>query len=339
MLLSSCVDLASPRPSRPSARECPGGDETLQRLIVERLDDALAWLESLGAPVVRARDGQSAYGGHAVRPARARRTRSSVRAGDVPGLRRLTARRAAGARHRRVRRRPRAAWRATSRPEAARAAREPVERGRRAATPALAAGGALTGGMDEFYGRNMPDAPSDEADFVPLAQLYAARATVVDGAGEPFLEQARQLVGDRRRPGDGAAAGRTCLVPARRRGARRPGRGGASRARARRRRAGARAARAAVRGARRRPLGVRVARRHHAHDGRPAGRRARAACCARTDRRSTGSTPRAWTPAASRRAATRAGSRRRSCSASPLPSTSADVQARAGRSRNMGLTR
>src|SRR5918912_1789282 len=33
---------------------CPGGDERLQRLIVERLDDALDWLESLGAPVMTA---------------------------------------------------------------------------------------------------------------------------------------------------------------------------------------------------------------------------------------------------------------------------------------------
>src|SRR3954453_13227174 len=32
--------------------ECPGGDEGLQRLIWERLDDALAWLESLGAEPV-----------------------------------------------------------------------------------------------------------------------------------------------------------------------------------------------------------------------------------------------------------------------------------------------
>ena len=31
--------------------ECPGGDPALQRLIWERLDDALEWLESLGAPV------------------------------------------------------------------------------------------------------------------------------------------------------------------------------------------------------------------------------------------------------------------------------------------------
>ncbi|MGZ8695470.1 MAG: FAD-binding protein [Gaiellaceae bacterium] len=51
----------------------------------------------------------------------------------------------------------------------------------------LARGGALTAGMDEFYGRNMPDAPFDEADFVPLAQLYAAQATVVDDRGELFL--------------------------------------------------------------------------------------------------------------------------------------------------------
>jgi succinate dehydrogenase/fumarate reductase flavoprotein subunit len=33
-------------------RQCPGGDEALQRLVWERLDDALDWLERLGAPVV-----------------------------------------------------------------------------------------------------------------------------------------------------------------------------------------------------------------------------------------------------------------------------------------------
>src|SRR5436309_5598884 len=35
-------------------RECPNGDPRLQRLIVERLDDSLDWLESLGAPLVAA---------------------------------------------------------------------------------------------------------------------------------------------------------------------------------------------------------------------------------------------------------------------------------------------
>ena len=33
-------------------RECPGGDPVLQALVHERLDDDLAWLESLGALVV-----------------------------------------------------------------------------------------------------------------------------------------------------------------------------------------------------------------------------------------------------------------------------------------------
>src|SRR5205814_8030152 len=51
MLLSSCVvwrhlDWDDFR------AECPGGEETLQRLIWERLDDALAWLVSLGAEAV-----------------------------------------------------------------------------------------------------------------------------------------------------------------------------------------------------------------------------------------------------------------------------------------------
>ena len=32
--------------------ECPGGDEALQRLVFDRLDDDLRWLESLGAPVL-----------------------------------------------------------------------------------------------------------------------------------------------------------------------------------------------------------------------------------------------------------------------------------------------
>ena len=30
----------------------PGGDERLQRLVFERLDDSIAWLAPLGAPVV-----------------------------------------------------------------------------------------------------------------------------------------------------------------------------------------------------------------------------------------------------------------------------------------------
>ncbi len=37
--------------------ECPGGDLALQRVVVEGLDEALDWLESLGAPVLEAETG------------------------------------------------------------------------------------------------------------------------------------------------------------------------------------------------------------------------------------------------------------------------------------------
>src|SRR3954471_10272750 len=50
MVLSSCV-IWRYRSFEAFRDECPGGDPVLQRLIVARLDDALAWLESLGAPV------------------------------------------------------------------------------------------------------------------------------------------------------------------------------------------------------------------------------------------------------------------------------------------------
>src|SRR5689334_5855577 len=37
--------------------ECPGGDPDLQRLVWERLDDALEWLEALGGPVTERETG------------------------------------------------------------------------------------------------------------------------------------------------------------------------------------------------------------------------------------------------------------------------------------------
>src|SRR6476646_6967659 len=51
MLLSSCV-IWRHRDFDSFREECPGGDEALQRLIWERLDDALAWLVALGAEPV-----------------------------------------------------------------------------------------------------------------------------------------------------------------------------------------------------------------------------------------------------------------------------------------------
>ena len=51
MLLSSCVVWRHLEWER-FREECPGGDAPLQRLIWERLDDTLGWLESLGAEPV-----------------------------------------------------------------------------------------------------------------------------------------------------------------------------------------------------------------------------------------------------------------------------------------------
>src|SRR5439155_8047706 len=51
MLLSSCV-IWRFRDWQDFRAECPAGDAALQRVVWERLDDAIAWLESLGAAVV-----------------------------------------------------------------------------------------------------------------------------------------------------------------------------------------------------------------------------------------------------------------------------------------------
>lgn len=170
--------------------ECPGGDEALQRLVWERLDGDLAWLESLGARVL------------------ARDTGNPLTTGwrfDTGSLTDALAR-AAGAIH-------------LASP--VRAAREHAplvlatggfaadrELVRRHVTPqadhlvlrstpwstgdglriGLAAGAALTHGMDEFYGRNLPAPPAriDADRFVGLAQLYARHATVTNERGERY---------------------------------------------------------------------------------------------------------------------------------------------------------
>ncbi|HWJ44156.1 MAG TPA: FAD-binding protein, partial [Gaiellaceae bacterium] len=53
---------------------------------------------------------------------------------------------------------------------------------------ALARGAELSAGMDEFYGRNMPDADFTEDQYVPLAQLYGRVARVFNEHGEEFFE-------------------------------------------------------------------------------------------------------------------------------------------------------
>jgi succinate dehydrogenase/fumarate reductase flavoprotein subunit len=169
--------------------ECPKGDPALQRLVWERLDDDVAWLESLGAPVV------------------ARETGNELTTGlrfDPKGLTETLARRAGAIRLLEP---------LTDLPDAG-----PVilatggfqgsaEMVRTYITPEAGSlllrsnpwstgdglrlgrsrGAELSAGMDEFYGRNLAAAPRiTEADFVPLAQVYAMHATVENLAGRRY---------------------------------------------------------------------------------------------------------------------------------------------------------
>ena len=172
MLLSSCVVWRHLEWDGFRA-ECPGGDERLQRLIWERLDDALGWLESLGAESVW-QDTENPL--------------TTGRRYDAHALTRLLAG-AAGE-----------VELGTALPDASegpvllatggfagRLAREcglllranPWSEGD-GLDFAVARGAATTAGMEEFYGRVMPAPPARirEEDFVPLAQLYGREARV-----------------------------------------------------------------------------------------------------------------------------------------------------------------
>jgi fumarate reductase flavoprotein subunit len=188
MLLSSCV-IWRYREWDDFRAECPTGDPLLQRIVWERLDDAIAWLESLGAPVVREETGNPKTVGKRFDPAgltdalvRAAGARSDtgvplhmtdvgastiLATGGFQADQRLVGEHIGPAAPLRLRANP---WSAGD--------------GMRYA---LARGAALSDGMSEFYGRNMPDATFTEADFVPQAQLYGRFARVYNDDGEEFF--------------------------------------------------------------------------------------------------------------------------------------------------------
>ena len=167
--------------------ECPGGQPELQRLVFDRLDEGLAWLEALGAPVTERGTGNERTTG--VRFDTAGLTAALVRAAG--GVR-------CGAPLRELPAAP--VVLATGGFAASRAlVREHVTPEADAlllrSTPwsegdglrlALAAGASTSAGMDEFYGRAMPAPPAriEQRDFVGLAQLYARHATVTNVRGE-----------------------------------------------------------------------------------------------------------------------------------------------------------
>jgi FAD binding domain len=183
MLLSSCV-IWRFREWEDFRSECPTGDERLQRVVWERLDDGIAWLESLGAQVVAHETGNPRTVGKRFDPHGL--TETLVRAagevrlnevtdelevlatGGFQGNEPLVAEHIGPAAPLRLRANP---WSSGD--------------GLRLA---VAQGGQLSAGLDEFYGRNMPDAHFTEKDFVSAAQLYGRYARVYNERGEEFFE-------------------------------------------------------------------------------------------------------------------------------------------------------
>ena len=170
--------------------ECPGGDPALQRLVWERLDDALAWLEGLGAPALAHETGNPLTRG--------------VRF-DPTGLAEALARRGGEIRLREPLRELPDGVPVVLATGGFQGDRELV---RRHVTPAadevllranpwssgdglrlaLSRGAELTGGLGEFWGRAMPAPPArvPPAEYRSLGQSYARHARVVNAAGEEY---------------------------------------------------------------------------------------------------------------------------------------------------------
>jgi fumarate reductase flavoprotein subunit len=185
MLLSSCViwrhsDWSDFR------RECPDGDPAVQHLIWSRLDAALDWLAGKGAEPISVETGNPLTTGRRFDPAQLTRSLEArigeVRVGEqsIPesgplilctggfgGSTELVSSHIRPAAPLRLRANP---W----------SQGDGLQAG-------VARGAALTQGLDEFYGRNMPDAPWGESELVALSQLYARFARIFDEDGAEFF--------------------------------------------------------------------------------------------------------------------------------------------------------
>jgi FAD binding domain len=183
MLLSSGV-VWRHRSLEAFREECPSGDPALQSLLVERLDEALDWLERTTVAPIERETGNPRTAGRRFDP-RALTAALARRAGQVRLAHPLTALPedavvlatggfgTAFARDRGLPLRA-APW---SEGDGVRLAWQ--------------RGAALTGGLDEFYGRALPAPPArvEPEDFVRASQLYGRFADVVGDDGRRVLDR------------------------------------------------------------------------------------------------------------------------------------------------------
>jgi succinate dehydrogenase/fumarate reductase flavoprotein subunit len=155
--------------------QCPGADERLAATIVERFDEALVWLESQGVELLTRETGNPLTTGARFDPKQLVDVLGrDVRLGETTDDPTILA---TGGFALRLARERGLLLRAN-----------PWSEGD-GLDLALARGAAAAGDLDEFYGRNMPDAEElAEPDFLRASQLYARYAHVVDEEGRDFLE-------------------------------------------------------------------------------------------------------------------------------------------------------
>jgi fumarate reductase flavoprotein subunit len=199
-------------------REAPDGDATLQSLILERLEESIGWLEKASAPATTRETGNPLTFGARFEPGQvvdSLATRIAADGGKVSLRTSLTGLRSHKGRVPGVR------VSADGREWTEEADAVILASGGFAANPELVgrhiirgpgrlrlrahpwstgdgflagleAGGLASGGLDEFYGRNLPAPPADfpPEEFVEVSQLYGRHAVAINADGLRYMDEA-----------------------------------------------------------------------------------------------------------------------------------------------------
>jgi fumarate reductase flavoprotein subunit len=175
--------------------QCSSGDERLQRLVFEGLDEGLEWLESLGATVVTRETENPLTTGVRFEPEGL--TEALLRAAGEVRLGQSGTDTGTDAGTGTIGPLVLASGGFQGDPELVERYVRPAAPLRVRANPwsagdglriGLARGAALSPGLDEFYGRNMADVDFDEPGFGPLAQVYGRHARIFNERGEEFFD-------------------------------------------------------------------------------------------------------------------------------------------------------